>query len=547
MLKRILSIFLISILLMLPAAQAEQTTYTPYRPSLDLFSQAFAGGDMVLMDMNFQLSTNESLAALLDEEDVEILSVISKLLPQTTLKVGFGGIENGIRLLLAAQYAANEQEAALDLTLDLTKDGLSLVSSAIPGERLTAKWETLMTLCGVGAEEAAQIMSLRDADWDALMLELTAQLGPIMEMAGQIAAPYGETILNYFASLPTEVKTDVAAEGIYPAAATEICFSITQKSIGDLMTTLASQLEADATLCALLDAALAQSGEAITTAQLCQAVKSAAAESWVDETTPLCVYIGMDEAGNFLYALITSHVEGAPSLSLVCTPHEDSGLSLLALDYLVLTNEGNASDGFSFAALYPKNPDVNSILDLQLYLDIYEDETTLLSAESALAENHMTTEAGLPGIAGAYMLNLAIDDAGDTVNVAFAAESAQGATADGGESLALSAALEASAYEVTIPLTCEVSMMTTPGEGAPVSLIRSAVAAPALGIDEYAENYKLYTAANDLDSASLTETALESATEADLEALANRAVVSLSETLSTLMTLLPPEVAAMLQ
>lgn len=547
MLKKILSVFLIIILLMLPAAQAKQTVYTPYLPSLDLFSQALAGGDMVLMDMNFQLSTNENLAALLDEEDVTILSVISKLLPQTTLKAGFSGIENGVRLLLAAQYAANEQEAALDLAIDLTRDGLSIVSSAIPGERLTAKWETLMTLCGVGAEETAQIMSLRDADWNALMLELAAQIGPIMEMAGQIAAPYGETILNYIAALPTEVQTNVTAEGNYPAAAAEICFFITQKSMGELMTVLADQLEADAVLCALLDAALAQSGEAVTTAQLCQAVKSAAAESWIDETTPLCVYIGMDEVGNFLYALVTSHVEGAPSLSLVCAPYEDSSLSLLALDYLTLTSEGNASDGFSFAALYPKNPDANSILDLQLYLDVYEDEATLLSVESALTENHMTTEAGLPGIAGAYRLNLAIDDYGDIINVVFAAESAYGATADGGESIALNAALEASAYEVTIPLTCKVSMMTTPGEGAPVSLIHSAVAVPALGIDAYAENYKIYTVANDPEPTILTETALESATEADLEALANRAAASLSETLTTLMTLLPPEVTAMLQ
>ncbi|MBR5301317.1 MAG: hypothetical protein IKU38_00605 [Clostridia bacterium] len=539
MIKRILSVFLIAMLLVAPAAQAEQAVYTPGSASLALFSEAFTRGDMILMDMNFQLAMNENSEALLGE-DAQLLSLISQLLPQTTLTVGFDAIEDGLRVLLAGQYAAGEQKVALDAVADLTKDGLSITSSAIPGERVSAKWETVLTLCGLSEEETAQILSMRDVDLETAIAELAAQLEPIMEMAAQIAAPYGETLLNYFTGLPTEVQTNVAAEGVYPAAATEVCFLITQKSIGDLVTTLAGQLEADATLCALLDLALAQSGEEITTAQLCQAVKSTF-ESWTDEATPLRVYIGMDETDNFLYCLVTSMVEGAPVFSLICAPQEGTDLVLLAVDYLVLTSEGAPSDGFSFAALYPQTPAEYSLLDVQLFLDIYADETLLVSAEAAIAEDGTPTEAGLPAHAGNVALEMALDDGGDIINLSFTAESAQQITADGGEKTAMTGALEASAYETTIPLAYEIHTLTVPGENGPTASIVSTLTAPALGLDKYEENYTLYTAAYELDYASLTETALETASEADLDALINRAITSLTQTLTELMPLLPPE------
>ena len=308
MIKRILSVLLIAMLLALPAAQAEQNIHTPGQVSLAWFSDAFERGDIILMDMNFQLAMNENCTALFGE-DAKFLGALSKVLPQTTLTLGAARLSDGIRLLFGGQYAANEQTAALDLLVDLTRDGLTVVSSSIPGERLTASWETLLLLYGVSAEQTAQILSLRDADLEAMMAELAAQLAPTLQIAAQIAVPYGEIILQHLGELPREILTDVPAKGVYPAAATEVCILITPKSLGDLFTALANQLENDTTLCAILDAYLAQSGESITTTQLCQAVKASAAESMTDESTPLHVYIGMDEAENFLYTMINSFEE----------------------------------------------------------------------------------------------------------------------------------------------------------------------------------------------------------------------------------------------
>ena len=128
-----------------------------------------------------------------------------------------------------------------------------------------------------------------------------------------------------------------------------------------------------------------------------------------------------------------------------------------------------------------------------------------------------------------------------------AAESVQNATAEGGEAAAFTGALEIAAGEMSIPVSYETGILTTPSEHGPISLISSLVSAPMLGLDAYKENYSLYTAAYELNMDGLTETALETATEAELDALANRAAASIQETLNTLMTLLPEDVSALMQ
>lgn len=546
MIKRVLSVFLIAMLLALPGAQAEQTAYFPFRTTLALFGDAFERGDLILMDMNFQLSTNENSAGIFGE-DTELVNAIAKALPQATLSLGLGRLEDGVRLILAGDYTENDQAASLALLSDLTQDGVSIMLSSLPGERLTAKWETLLTLCGASPEEAAQIMSLRGADLNALMAELATQLAPMLELAAQIAAPYGETIVNHFSALPMEVHTDVPAENGFPAAATEVCFLITQKAIGDLMTALADQLEADTTLCALLNTALAESGESVTASQLCQAVKASAAESWTDESTPLYVYVGMDEADNFLYTSISSLVEDAPMFSLVSSPYEDTGLSLLSIDFLTLTDEGNPGDGISLAIVYLPAPSGDTLADLQVYLQIYEDEAVILAAEAAGGEISTTTEDGLPGRTGQYTFELVGGDETESIHAAITGESMQNASADGGEESAFLTFMDVTAGDVSIPLSCEVSMITTPGETGLVSSVNSTVSVPTLGIDEYAENYTFYAIPYELDSSTLAETALETASQADLEALANRAAASVQETLNTLITLLPPELIELMQ
>lgn len=532
--------------LLLSAALADETApYVPGSLPLALFSDAFNRGETVMMDLSLDLVLNETSSELFGE-DAALISAVSEALGNASLTLGLGKTEEGVRILLTGIYAADEKQAAMDLDIELTPDGLCLMSSAIPGERFTAQWSTLLSLCGVSNEEIAQLMSLRTLDMRSLLSELSEQAAAYLGFFSQIAAPYVQTILSHIEALPTEVRTDVPAESGFPAAASEICLQITDKALGDLLTALANQLEADTTLGVFIDAALAESGETVTTAQLCQALRDMASESLTDESYPLFLYIGMNDAGSLIYAnaVITDETGESVILALIAKPSEDAPqYTQLTLDLLSLSAADEILGGFSFIALSPAEPAKDPAVDLQLYLEVYADGEKIILAESALHNIGGITEDGQPARNGEYMLNLMFPGDAEDIAILFAAESAHNLMAGGSEESALIANLELLAGEETLPLSYKGYHLTEQGESGPVTSLTSQFTAPAFGVELYTENAKLYTAAYAPDLSAVTDVALETASAQDLEALGMRAMTSLENTVSTLVQLLPEELA----
>ena len=239
MMKKFPILLMLILALMLPTALAENTaSYVPGSATETLFAEAFERGDMVTLDMAFDLTLSENAGEIFGEE-TETLAALAELLDHMQLSIGAGKIDGGIRAVLAGSYTVNEQSAALDAAFDLTSEGIAVSGSFLPGERLTAKWETLLALCDLSKEDISSIMSLREADFETMLAELAEQIAPMLDMVVQIAAPYGQTVLKHIEALPIETLENVPAEGIYPAAATEISISITAKALGDLITDLA--------------------------------------------------------------------------------------------------------------------------------------------------------------------------------------------------------------------------------------------------------------------------------------------------------------------
>lgn len=532
--------------LLLSAALAEETApYVPGSLPLALFRDAFDRGEMVMMDLSLDLALNEAGSELFGE-DAALISAAGEALGNAALTLGLGKTEDGLRLLLAGTYAADEKQAALDLDIELTPDGVHLMSSAVPGERFTAQWSTLLTLCGLSDEEIAQMLSLSSLDMQAVLSELSAQAAAYLGFFGQIAAPYGQTVLAHIEALPTEIRTDVPAESGFPAAATEISLQVTDKAVGDLLIALANQLEADTTLGVFINAALAESGEDVTTAQLCQAIRDMAAESLTDESTPLSLYVGMDDAGSLSYAnaVITDETGESLILALIAKPSEDAPqYTQFTLDLLTLNAADEILDGFSFIALYPAEPDENTAVDLQLYLEMYADGEAIILAESALHNISGITEDNQPAQNGEYTLNVTLPSDDEDVAILFAAESAHNLMSGGSEESALVATLDLVAGEETLPLSYNAYHLTEQGEGGPVTSLTSHFTAPAFGVELYTESAMLYTAAYAPDLSAVADIALETASEQELEAFAARAMTSLENTISTLAQLLPEELA----
>ena len=171
MMKRTLILFALILTLILPCALAENTAvYTPGQVTEALFAEAFSRGDMVTLNMQFDLDLSENAGELYGE-DADALAAISQVLENSIFSLGAAKIDNGLRVMLKGDYTVDAQTAYLDAALELTKAGVALSSSLLPGEQISANWETLLALAELSEEEIAAIMSLRDTDIEVLIAE----------------------------------------------------------------------------------------------------------------------------------------------------------------------------------------------------------------------------------------------------------------------------------------------------------------------------------------------------------------------------------------
>ena len=527
------------ILFLVPAACAQSAApYVPGAVTEAIFAEAFDRGDMILADMNWSVDFNQDAAVLLNE-DAALLDALSEALRSTTLTLGAGKTENGLRLLIASKYAADQQQAALDLTLDLTADGFSVMSSAIPGERLSGNWDTLLLLAGVSQEEITQLHALGETDMEALLAEMSAELVFMLDLAAQIAAPYGETILAHMAALPMEVLENVPADGEFPAAATEITLSITAKALGDLVIALCDQLEADTTLCAMMDAVLAESGESMTTAQLCQAIRSAAAESLTDESMPLYICIGLSDTQSLLYfnAFIQNNTGESIVFNMISSP--DAGIPArmqTSVDLLTTDAAGELMDGFS---LYISRGEPTAALpsDLTGEMAIFSSGAAIFVGSFSSAETATDAAPRSRTHLLSLLLNLADDD--DVISIELTSDLAFSETAYGGEKMLFCGDVNIAAGEKQLPMSFTADALTEKTQNGPAATVTSLSKMQPLGIDEYQESYKVYAVPQTLDLSRVTTIALETASPEEMTALAQRAMVSLESTFSTLSALLP--------
>lgn len=541
MMKKLPLLLALLLTFILPSAIAEDVTpYTPGEVTEALFSEAFSRGDMLTLDMQFDLTLNENAAELFGE-DAAVLESVGEALKNSIFTVGAGKIDNGLRIMLKGDYTVDAKTAVLSAALDLTETGVALSCSALPDEQITANWETLLALAGASEEEIASIMSLRDADLEALLAELVTALEPVIDMAVQIAAPYGQTILEHIAGLPMAINENVPADAGYPAAATELQIQITDKAIGALVIALADQLKQDATLCAMIDALLAETGEADapTTAQLCDAVIQIASEELTDETLPVNLFIGTDAVGTPLYMnLSKQHEDGTSSLfSSISGKLEDTGATLFNLDILTLTADQEISNGLSFILAYTIDDANSNVMNAEVLISAY------VEGEEVLTTSFYTDNAINPENPNGYngLITMALDaaDGEDVVSLGMDANIFSLRT-ENGEELLIEGSLTAMADEEEICPTFEGTLVTEFDGVTPVTFMTESLQMPELGIAQWSESYTL-TAAPMSTEAPATVTALESASSDDLEALAARAVSSLEETLNTLLELLPPE------
>lgn len=537
MIRKLALILSLVMFLFSPTAFAQEGIYMPGETAAQLFVDAFESGKIVKADIQLDFSANPDKLNL-DEEEAVILSALSN----ATLTVGAGKIENGLRIEIGAEYGADMPVAA-DAALNIMYDGLLLESSLIEGEGISARWETLLALCGMDSQQAQMILSLRDADLPALAEQLFISTIPYIQMASQALTPYGETIRQAIAALPIETEENLPADGHYPAAAQGIYIPVTASDLGGLIIQLADQLENDAMLSMLISAALAELPDSpfSSAAQLCAAAREAGA-AMTDTAHPVVFYAGLDNAGKPLYVGAVLQEESLPlaSVEIVHAPGESPSRGAFSLGAHLYESEETVSDGLDISGTYFADPANPNLYAYSLTFGIRAEGEAILVAEAEVSQDASIID-GQQGYSGKQSFSFNIDDGPDVVSIVMTSESGCARTAVGGEYAQITGSLDVLSGEAVSPVTFACEFAAAPGAEGPTATYTETGSAPSIGIDNYDQLCTLYTATYDpAQIASLQILQLESATSEDIDALAGRIMQSAQAIVRTLRAELSP-------
>lgn len=554
MMKRLLCLLLAILLPVCPLSAAlAEAQHTPYRPgalSRSLFLEAFQRGDAVCVDFGQSLTLNAETLGLTGE-DADLLSAVMEALAHTQISAAAVKLEDGVLLELAGTCFTEEASVCIDAQLEITKTGLALTSNAfLPGERVTLSWEAALAMLGLDEAEAAQVLALREMTPQQLQEAAESYIRTFIRMAQQIAAPYAQILSDFVATQPVSVEENVAAEGFFPAAAKETAVIVTSKAVGELLVTLCNQLEQDVALAPMLDALLTQaapeSGIPSTTAALCAAVRQEAM-TLTDEEYPLYLVTGTDADGRPLYGSLCTVLEdgSTAAINLIdCTETPEDGFSCL-LQVFASDAEGEYS-GLTASLDYAGDPADSQVMSLCMEADVQAGNQSLFSMVIDMDTEPVITEEGLSGYSSTYSYFVTISDESGPVTVSCYGEAEQSLTADGGESAYSFGASETYIGDELIDqTTAQVGFAVVPGEDGPEGEYIQQMTSPQSGIDEAAFGMWLYTLPY-TPAGELTEFALDSASEEDVQALLIRVMTSIQEPMDALFALLPEELLTLL-
>ena len=545
MMKRTITCLLLVLALLCGIAQAEEAvTYTPGAITEALFGEAFDSGKLVMADLSLDL---DLAPELLEGEDAAVVSAALQVLRSATLSVGAAKLEDGLLLTLAGTYAADPaQSVAAQVFLGVTADGLWVETDVLPGERVTIQWETLLSMLGADEATIEQIMALRDADLEQVLADLMAELETMLEQAMEVAAPYGQILMDFVSNLPMSTEEDVPSDGFYPAAKSELYIEISEKALGELITALANQLEQDATLSPIVDALLAEQEvadgeEPMTTAALCAALRTAASEM-TDEENPAQIYLGTDESGDPLYFVVYVPVEDAlfTVTAVNADPSAEAESWMIAATVAESAEEDAPFTGISLQFVALTDPEDENVCSFSGSLELYVDSVALMSMSMEVSSVAITTAESLPGYATNVGMSMQLNDGEDNVNMVTTVKAESGMTADGGEYQTSTGRTEIYDGDARITEDVTVDMRVSPSESGPVARYVETVSMPDTGVNSMTVKMDMYTTAYE-PAADLAVLALESASSEDMDGLMTRLMTNGTPLMQTLMAQLPPE------
>ena len=546
-----LCLLLAFMMLAAPAAAQESEAYVPGHLAAALFQDAFAGGKMVCAQVDMDFDVDLSKMGFATEEEKAIGEAVYEILNNAVFAFAAGNTPDGFVLDIAGQYAAGEAEPVYaDVRIGINHTGLFAETSLLPDERMVISWETAFALAQVDpqiSQQALALLAMEPAELKQLVSNTLAQLAEqsqtLLPLVSQYAAPYGETILSHVQSWPRQINENVAGDDYYPAAAKELVMEISAKNVGGLIIALAEQLEQDAILSSVLNLALSQAAETagMTVASLCAEVREFAAETLTDESNPLCIYIGLDEAENLVYVCLNVYLAGGvPAvLNVFITPDETGMHTQLYVDAYAL-DEQNIPSGAALSVDYiaDANPQVH---DLSAGFYLYTGDEAIVTLEFAGVREETVTEEGVNGYIDSIGFYMGTNVDTEAVEITVYENSESAPNAEGGEYRYTVSSMDLRLGEETTHSEGTQTLITAMTEDGPAGVYSEFVQASDMGMSAESITWDLYTKAY-APLENPTVTVIGEADDAALEALALRFLTNVQAPMDALFAQLPTEI-----
>lgn len=538
--------------LLVSFASAETAAYVPGETTDALFADALDAGLMVGGEAQLTLKANPAMFD--DDADLSRIDALTDVLNDVRLTGGLGKIEDGYRLELAGSYAPeNCTPVDVNLALNLTIDGISIESNLLKGERVTAKWETLLALCGADDTMIAQFSALKEMDWDTALSELAETVGAYASLAATLVEPYLDTFGDFIASLNINVTDDIAANGDFPAVDHELTIECSMADIARLMDALADQLEKDDDIAPYLEALLSSSfvdftfyvGDEVvpvsTVPELCDFLRGSANQLAQTDLT-IYYWIGYCDDDTMPFYVIGQMENDV--CQFILTPDETGNGTDCYVYFGTLDDAGNDLEYIAFETVFARDPEDKSVCDLSLDFFGESVETGLgFSFTYALSSTKSPN-------ADAYQFVINTDFIGhDASNTEFrytqSGNCVQSLTPTGGEQATYSMVTSSLGDSNDLTINLSVSSVIEPADPGVVGHYQYNMTEDGpnalwslmdIDIDVFSWAY------DPASTAALTETALETVTNEEMDALVTRLSTAAQQKFAGVLAILPPEV-----
>ncbi len=527
--KRIFPILMLCLMLFVSCAWAED--YTPGETTKALMNSAFEEGNLVGGDLSVHFDIQPEQFASTPEE-LEKLKAIQEMIHSGHLSIYAGKVKDGLRLEVVGTYSpeGSQESAQITCAATLYKEHVEIESNLLKGKRITAKWETIFALTGASAEDIQMLKTLSETDFDAAVNEMTedtlAFVEEIPDVLSTFLNPYLETLCAFASTLDFQTKDNVPAQDIFPAADHEASITFTSAQLAELMNTLADQVEKDQNLASVID----------NIDDLVSDLRSSAVKLTNENNTYVAVVDYNDNQRLPLSFVISEFKQdGSGAVEMLLLSPNESGLGTdLLLNTYVTNANGELGDSVVLAASVIPGAD-NKSLDIQVALNASTGSEDFLLLDFASHAAPFTTEDQQPGFKNDLAFSFTLPYKSTSVNYHFTSDSAK--TAKNGEKFQMDGSVTVSDTFQTNAMNMQMGLMAEPSENGFEGLLHVLFSCEDFGLDNLGFSWALNN--RTYESLDLTEVALETVTENEMNALLQDAQNALMTQLQLFLSLAP--------